>query len=68
MSETEYKTVRGLMRGLALINGLNRFDGGASTAQLAEQSGLHRPRFAGCWRPCRPRVMCAAASRMTAIA
>lgn len=42
MSETEYKSVRGLMRGLALINGLNRFDGGASTAQLAEQSGLHR--------------------------
>jgi DNA-binding IclR family transcriptional regulator len=42
MSETEYKAVRGLMRGLALINGLNRFDGGATTAQLAEQSGLHR--------------------------
>lgn len=42
MSETEYKAVRGLIRGLALINGLNRFDGGASTAQLAEQSGLHR--------------------------
>lgn len=42
MSETEYKAVRGLMRGLALINGLNRFDGGASTAQMAEQSGLHR--------------------------
>ncbi|NBA96074.1 DNA-binding transcriptional regulator [Pseudomonas sp. R5(2019)] len=42
MSETEYKAVRGLIRGLALINGLNRFDGGASTAQLAEHSGLHR--------------------------
>ncbi|NWL19005.1 DNA-binding transcriptional regulator [Pseudomonas umsongensis] len=42
MSETEYKSVRGLMRGLALINSLNRFDGGASTAQLAERSGLHR--------------------------
>jgi IclR family transcriptional regulator, mhp operon transcriptional activator len=42
MSETEYKAVRGLMRGLTLINDLNRFDGGASTAQLAEQSGLHR--------------------------
>ncbi len=42
MGETEYKAVRGLLRGLALINGLNRFDGGASTAQLAEQSGLHR--------------------------
>ncbi|MFJ7884474.1 DNA-binding transcriptional regulator [Pseudomonas sp. NPDC096917] len=42
MSETEYKAVRGLIRGLALINGLNRIDGGASTAQLAELSGLHR--------------------------
>ncbi|CAJ0557547.1 IclR family mhp operon transcriptional activator [Pseudomonas sp. BIGb0450] len=42
MSETHYKSVRGLTRGLALINALNRFDGGASVAQLAEQSGLHR--------------------------
>lgn len=42
MSETQYKSVRGLTRGLALINALNRFDGGASIAQLAEQIGLHR--------------------------
>lgn len=42
MSETEYKAVRGLIRGLALINSLNRVDGGASTTQLAELSGLHR--------------------------
>ncbi len=42
MSETEYKAVRGLIRGLALINSLNRVDGGASTAKLAQLSGLHR--------------------------
>ncbi len=42
MSETEYKSVRGLIRGLELINSLNRVDGGASTAKLAELSGLHR--------------------------
>ena len=39
---TEYKTVRGLTRGLLLLNLLNKFDGGASTATLAEFSGLHR--------------------------
>jgi IclR family mhp operon transcriptional activator len=39
---TEYKTVRGLTRGLALLNTLNRLDGGASTAKLAELTGLHR--------------------------
>lgn len=42
MSGTEYKAVRGLMRGLAVINSLNRIDGGACIAQLAQLSGLHR--------------------------
>lgn len=40
--DTEYKTVRGLTRGLHLLNTLNRVDGGASVAQLAELTGLHR--------------------------
>lgn len=40
--DTEYKTVRGLTRGLHLLNALNRVDGGASVAQLAELTGLHR--------------------------
>ena len=39
---TDYKTVRGLTRGLLLLNLLNKFDGGASIAALAEFSGLHR--------------------------
>ncbi|MDH4872435.1 DNA-binding transcriptional regulator [Pseudomonas sp. BN515] len=39
---SDYKTVRGLTRGLALLNTLNRLDGGASTARLAELTGLHR--------------------------
>lgn len=39
---TEYKTVRGLTRGLMLLNMLNRLDGGASVGLLAELSGLHR--------------------------
>lgn len=39
---TEYKNVRGLTRGLLLLNLLNRLDGGASVAQLALLSGLHR--------------------------
>ena len=37
-----YKTVRGLSRGLALLNALNRIDGGASVARLAADTGLHR--------------------------
>lgn len=39
---SEYKTVRGLTRGLALLNALNRLDGGASPTRLAELTGLHR--------------------------
>lgn len=39
---TAYKTVRGLARGLALINVLNRLDGGASIAQLSAITHLHR--------------------------
>lgn len=41
-SETEYKTVRGLVRGLSLLNLMNRSDGGARIRELAEQSGIHR--------------------------
>ncbi|MGN5519077.1 DNA-binding transcriptional regulator [Halopseudomonas sp. Lyrl_26] len=41
-SRSGYKTVRGLTRGLDLLNMLNRIDGGASTARLAELTGLHR--------------------------
>lgn len=37
-----YSTVRGLTRGLELLNALNRIDGGASASQLAERTGLHR--------------------------
>jgi len=40
--DSEYKTVRGLSRGLALLNALNRLDGGASPTRLAEITGLHR--------------------------
>ncbi len=40
--DTEYKTVRGLTRGLQILNALNRVDGGASPAKLAELTGLHR--------------------------
>ncbi|MBJ3816310.1 DNA-binding transcriptional activator MhpR [Shimwellia pseudoproteus] len=39
---TEYKNVRGLSRGLLLLNLLNRLDGGASVALLAQLSGIHR--------------------------
>jgi IclR family mhp operon transcriptional activator len=41
-SQTDYKTVRGLSRGLLLLNLLNKFDGGATVSTLAEFSGLHR--------------------------
>lgn len=40
--QTAYKTVRGLTRGLMLLNMLNKLDGGASVGLLAELSGLHR--------------------------
>ncbi|MFG1241476.1 DNA-binding transcriptional regulator [Xanthobacter versatilis] len=40
--ESPYKNVRGLSRGLALLNVLNRIDGGANVARLAEQTKLHR--------------------------
>ncbi|EMD1656468.1 DNA-binding transcriptional regulator [Pluralibacter gergoviae] len=38
----DYKTVRGLTRGLALLNALNRLDGGAGIAELSELTNLHR--------------------------
>ena len=40
--QADYKTVRGLSRGLLLLNLLNKFDGGATIGTLAEFSGLHR--------------------------
>lgn len=39
---TDYKTVRGLSRGLLLLKLLNKFDGGATVSVIAEFSGLHR--------------------------
>lgn len=39
---SEYKNVRGLTRGLLLLNTLNRLDGGASPGELAQLCGLHR--------------------------
>ncbi|WP_374250171.1 DNA-binding transcriptional regulator [Xanthobacter sp.] len=39
---SRYKNVRGLSRGLALLNVLNRMDGGANVARLAELTKLHR--------------------------
>ena len=38
----EYKRVQGLIRGLQLLNCLNRCDGGARITELAQQTGLHR--------------------------
>jgi IclR family mhp operon transcriptional activator len=39
---TEYKAVRGLIRGLALLSSLNRLNGSASINQLSQDTGLHR--------------------------
>jgi IclR family mhp operon transcriptional activator len=39
---TDYKNVRGLTRGLTLLNALNHLDGGASASELASLTGLHR--------------------------
>lgn len=41
-NKSDYKAVRGLIRGLDLLNSLNRFDGGARIGQLADATGLHR--------------------------
>lgn len=40
--ETEYKAVRGLIRGLELISTLSHKGGELSINQLSQQSGLHR--------------------------
>jgi IclR family mhp operon transcriptional activator len=40
---SDYKTVRSLSRGLAILNELNRIDGGASTTHLAALTSLPRP-------------------------
>ncbi|WP_315707896.1 DNA-binding transcriptional regulator [Brenneria uluponensis] len=39
---SEYKNVRGLSRGLDVLNALNRLDGGANCNQLSLLTGLHR--------------------------
>lgn len=39
---TEYKQVRGLIRGLKLLNEMNRLDGGCSSTTLARATGIHR--------------------------
>ena len=67
-SSAEYKTVRGLSRGLLLLNLLNKFDGGATVSTLAEFSGLHRTTVRRLLKRCRMRVTCAAAAPMTAFA
>lgn len=41
-NETEYKAVRGLIRGLDVVSALNRLNGRATINQLAEQVSLHR--------------------------
>lgn len=41
-NQTEYKKVRGLIRGIQLLNALNRLDGGATASQLSSISGIHR--------------------------
>ena len=61
--QTEYKTVRGLTRGLMLLNMLNKLDGGASVGLLAELSGLHRT--TDCWRRYWKRDMSGAVPPMT---
>src|SRR5690554_455017 len=38
----EYKRVQGLVRGLQLLNCLNRCNGGARITELSQQTGLHR--------------------------
>ena len=40
--ETEYKSVRGLIRGLAVLNAMSRVSGSASINQLSQETGLHR--------------------------
>lgn len=40
--DADYKLVRGLSRGLTLLNALNRLDGGATPTALAQITGLHR--------------------------
>ncbi|MCB1755561.1 MAG: DNA-binding transcriptional activator MhpR [Gammaproteobacteria bacterium] len=42
ITSTHYKTVRGLARGLTLLNTLNRLPVGATPAHLAELTGIHR--------------------------
>jgi IclR family mhp operon transcriptional activator len=40
--ETEYKSVRGLMRGLSVLNCLSRANGSAAISQISQDTGLHR--------------------------
>lgn len=39
---SEYKTVRSLVRGLSIINTINRFDGGVRIQELSEATKIHR--------------------------
>jgi IclR family mhp operon transcriptional activator len=40
--ETEYKSVRGLIRGLAVLNAMSRASGSAAINQISQETGLHR--------------------------
>ena len=67
-ASADYKTVRGLSRGLLLLNLLNKFDGGATVGTLAEFSGLHRTTVRRLLETLQDGVTCAAAAPMTAFA
>jgi len=41
-NQAEYKKVRGLIRGVQLLNTLNRLDGGATASELASITDIHR--------------------------
>jgi IclR family mhp operon transcriptional activator len=41
-SEPKYKHIQSLKRGLSIIECLNRLEGGASIAELADLTGIHR--------------------------
>jgi IclR family mhp operon transcriptional activator len=40
--ETEYKSVRGLIRGLAVLHAMSRASGSAAINQISQETGLHR--------------------------
>ncbi|EXJ11818.1 helix-turn-helix domain-containing protein [Nitrincola nitratireducens] len=65
--ETEYKTVRGLTRGLLLLNTLNRLDGGASISELAKLTGIHRTTVRRLLETLQDEATCAEACQMMVI-